>query len=705
MRKILKLIAFCLVFLPFTTIAQSPCSFGGINPFCTDENPLGISYPSGTTGDANSFLGQTGAGCLGSTPAAAWYYMRIDNPGSLLLYIEQYSGTTGRDVDFACWGPFPTSDIPTFLTDLCNGTYSLFTATSGHPGSHRPTNGNHNNNTGGWPYPANATGNTIPMTDCSFYADYTEWCFIPNAQYGEIYLLLLTNYSRQPAQISFSAVDVPYAQATTDCTVLMALETNAPVCEGQVLSITYPNGATSGITYRWSGPNGFNQTTTTPQVEIPNTTSNMSGYYRLVMQSGTLTDTVWSDSLVIVPTPQLSFSINNETQFCEGESVELTVAVTNHDFAWYTINGTLASQVPSPNYAIPAFDIHNDTTFNVSVSVNINGAECSNLQSVTFRCARASSGILEDQICVGQSYQNYGFTLPVQNIAKDTLLEHTYQNAMGCDSTVQLMLHVTSNPLIELVQNDPEHCVQPNGGGGRQDGNLVVSVTEGTGELQYTWTPSPAYQDPDSLLNINGGTYTLNVVDELDCQSSKTFVVEALPNPIACFTLTPESPSYLVGENIVFNNCSQHQTLNNWNMGDNHTSNDFGVTYVYNEIGAYTITLDVEDAVGCSDHFEKLIEVHEKMRFYLPNSFTPNGDGVNDLFLPVQMEVVDDSYTIVIYDRWGNIVFTTKDLSEGWDGTVGGKLAEKGTNFSYFATYKDYDGKQYEKRGTVVVLY
>ncbi len=700
----------CFVFLvSFQPLlkAQSPCDLGGIHAFCTDDNPLGITYQSGTgSGNASSFLGSNSAGCLGSTPRAAWYYMRVDNPGSILIYIEQFSNSgAGIDVDFACWGPFPTSDVTTFLTNLCNNTYTLFTSTTGHPGSHRPANGNHaNNNTGGWPYPSNWTGNNIPMTDCSYYADYTEWCFIPNTQYGEIYLLLLTNFNGSAGQITFNAETTNYTTGTTDCNVLMSIESNGPVCEGQVLTLSYPNATASGLTYQWSGPNNFSQTTTGPTVDIANATSAMSGYYKLVMTSGSAHDTVYSDSIVVIATPQVSFSIADSTQFCEGDSVALTISITNHDYAWFNVNNTGYSVVPSANVVIPTFTIHDDTTFTVQVQVNADGTDCYATYSVRYLCARTSSDLIEDQICVGQSYNRYGFTLPIQNTEKDTLLLAVYPNSAGCDSTSQVMLHVTPNPIIELLQNDSEHCVDASGNG-LQDANLIVSVAGGTGELQYTWTPALTYTDPDSLLNISGGTYSLTVVDSLGCEAKQTFVVEAIPNPVACFTLTPESPSYIVGETIVFNNCSQYQDQNHWDMGDNYTTDEYAVTYVYNEIGAYTITLDVEDEAGCSDHYEKLIEVHEKMRFYLPNSFTPNGDGVNDVFVPVQMEVDPDSYTLYIYDRYGSIIFTTKSLTEGWDGTIRGKLVSHASTFPYFATYKDYDGVLYEKRCYVTVVY
>jgi len=318
------------------------------------------------------------------------------------------------------------------------------------------------------------------------------------------------------------------------------------------------------------------------------------------------------------------------------------------------------------------------------------------MDTISFYCARASSGLIEEQICVGEAYNNYGFTLPVQNVARDTLLEAHFTNESGCDSVSQVLLHITSNPLIELVETRPEHCE-------RQDGYLAVSVTEGTGTLQYEWTPT--MDATDSLVNVTGQDYTLTVTDSLGCSSTRTFTVEALPNPIACFTLIPEAPSYLVGENIVFNNCSQYQDFNQWDLGDLNTSTEVGFTYTYNDIGTYTITLEVSDSVGCHDSFEKTIEVHEQTRFYLPNSFTPNGDGINDVLLPVQMEVKDGSYLMRIYDRWGNLIFYTEDLNQGWDGTVNGKLVPTGSTVVYFATYQDFDGTVYEKNGKVTVIY
>ena len=181
-----------------------------IFPFCTDENPFGVTYKSGTKGLA-AFPQDTNIGCLGYAPAPTWFYMQIANPGDLLIYIEQNGFFSQQlDVDFACWGPFEAASKKEFLDKLCASYYHL--NVDQHP-NHRPENGNHDE-TGGYPF-----GNLV---DCSFHPAGTEWCYIPDAKTGEWYLLLLTNYSRQPGTIHFERV-AEASTATTNCSVVAPL--------------------------------------------------------------------------------------------------------------------------------------------------------------------------------------------------------------------------------------------------------------------------------------------------------------------------------------------------------------------------------------------------------------------------------------------------------------------------------------------------
>ena len=185
-----------------------------IFPFCTDENPYGITYKSGTTGFA-AFPKSTNVGCLGTTPGPIWYYMQIDQPGDLLIYIEQHASISHIliDVDFACWGPFQAESKRDFLNKLKNA-YQL--EVGGRP-NHRPENGDHSHDMGGYPY--------NNLVDCSYDPAGTEWCYIPNAKSGEWYLLMITNFSQKPGKIHFERVN-DKSTATTRCDVTVPLTIN-----------------------------------------------------------------------------------------------------------------------------------------------------------------------------------------------------------------------------------------------------------------------------------------------------------------------------------------------------------------------------------------------------------------------------------------------------------------------------------------------
>lgn len=320
---------------PITTDG-SPCSPDGIHPFCTDENPYGITYPSGTGQTSGAaFLGSTSVSCLSSTPRPAWYYMQISSPGDLLIYIEQHNlSGYGIDVDFICWGPFSAANQTEFVNKLCNGEYTLDQT---YHSSHRPSNGDHSSSLGGYP-----VGNIV---DCSYSSQATEWCFIPNAQTGQWYLLLITNYNGSSGTISFSPVGES-SSASTNCSLLAPFTSNEPLCEGDTLVLTCEN-PTEGASYYWSGPNGWSATTQEPSIEIPNCTTSMSGEYSLYITAAEGTSDTSSIDVNIYAIPEVSLSSTKDT-ICKGESVTLQASGAT-SYTWQPTASTQATRTLSPS--------------------------------------------------------------------------------------------------------------------------------------------------------------------------------------------------------------------------------------------------------------------------------------------------------------------------------------------------------------------
>ncbi|MDP4268052.1 MAG: PKD domain-containing protein, partial [Bacteroidota bacterium] len=184
-----------------------------------------------------------------------------------------------------------------------------------------------------------------------------------------------------------------------------------------------------------------------------------------------------------------------------------------------------------------------------------------------------------------------------------------------------------------------------------------------------------------SHIYYNHGSYnvTLSVIDSNGCKSSSTIynLVKVISKPTANFKIEPEE--------IDMNNPDVHFTdLSNdafkwlWNFGDNYgkgkgnSSTIQNPAHQYSKAGSYLVHLTVYNGSGCEDTIVKSIKIKEVYKFYIPNSFTPNGDGTNDFFIPVGNAIVTGYFELYIFNRWGQQIFYTNDTNNPWNGRYHG---------------------------------
>ena len=191
--------------------------------------------------------------------------------------------------------------------------------------------------------------------------------------------------------------------------------------------------------------------------------------------------------------------------------------------------------------------------------------------------------------------------------------------------------------------------------------------------------------DPISICFKNAGTYsiTTTIVDVNGCKSVKTapFVITAFPKPGPDFHWEPTEVS-LIESLANFTSSSQSGSITSqfWHFGDpfstaeNLTSTVTNPSHQFSEIGSYPVTIIQTNVWGCVDTLIKVVNVIEDFTMYIPNAFTPNGDGLNEVFQPKGMGWKPDQYEFLIYDRWGSLIFKTNDYTKGWDGTIRGTL-------------------------------
>jgi len=208
------------------------------------------------------------------------------------------------------------------------------------------------------------------------------------------------------------------------------------------------------------------------------------------------------------------------------------------------------------------------------------------------------------------------------------------------------------------------------------------AVITGCGPISYTFA--------------NAGTYdvTLTTTSDNGCTASQTYVdiIHFEETPIASFNPTNSVISNLDTE-VHFNNTSSNGDTYYWEFGDlSNSSSDVNPIHSFpsDESGTYTVMLVTTSSAGCVDTTYGTIQVEEELIYYVPNSFTPDDDSHNPTFKPIFTSGFDPlDYELLIFNRWGEIVFESHNAEFGWDGSYAGsgKIAQDGT-YTWVITFK-----------------
>jgi len=196
------------------------------------------------------------------------------------------------------------------------------------------------------------------------------------------------------------------------------------------------------------------------------------------------------------------------------------------------------------------------------------------------------------------------------------------------------------------------------------------------------------FNNPTILHNYNSpGCYdvTLTITSIYGCVTDTimpNMQICAYPYPRADFSINPQPADYLNTE-ITFTNESYNSLVNDWifSFGTPATSTETNPVVIFppDVPGVYPTQLIVTNQFGCKDSITMDVIIDGIYLFYVPNAFTPDGDGVNEIFRPYGEGIDFSQYTMEIFDRWGELVFSTDNAERGWDGTYKGKTLSVGT--------------------------
>ncbi|MDC3352178.1 PKD domain-containing protein [Crocinitomicaceae bacterium] len=283
----------------------------------------------------------------------------------------------------------------------------------------------------------------------------------------------------------------------------------------------------------------------------------------------------------------------------------------------------------------------------------------------------------------------------------------TVTDANGCSSTGSIPVEVYLLPVV-VFEADTLYGCDP------LKVNFVNLTT--TPGVSCQWDFGDGFTDVGcstvSHTYTEPGEYTvaLTVATADICSSTATYnnYITVAPQPRAIFSSLP-SPVTIEDTDVSFTNLSIHADSYEWYFGDGSTlSNAFEPNHLYpNDPNvSYPVTLVAMNDEGCSDTVRRMIIVEDVIIFYVPNTFTPDGDDFNEEFKPIMTSGYDPyNFSMTIYNRWGEIMFQTYNAGVGWNGTYqNGELVADGVYVWRIEFGDTRSDKRHEYMGHITVL-
>ncbi len=237
--------------------------------------------------------------------------------------------------------------------------------------------------------------------------------------------------------------------------------------------------------------------------------------------------------------------------------------------------------------------------------------------------------------------------------------------------------------------------------------NTTANITNwswnfGDGNNGTGASPKHCYTSP--------GTYsvTLTVTDNNGCTSTyaKNNWIQVYPQVTAGFSASPQ-PTTILNPTIQFTDQSLNASSWSWSFGDilNSTSNLQNPTFNYKDSGCYNVQLIADNQYNCADTANELVCIQGDYELFAPNAFTPDGSGLNDVWNVKGIGIDPNNFKMWIFDRWGNLIFETSDLYQGWNGKAnGGKEIAQQDVYVWKVATKDFLGNKHNYIGHVSLV-
>jgi gliding motility-associated-like protein len=652
-----------------------------------------------------------------------------DDADSLLQKQSKSINTAGLVTIFN--GSFNGSNFPALNTDNANGfaannTFLLFGDNGAAMALERCFSGNPSFLRMSRSWKVQITGNVGTVTLAAKKADLppttafllvsTDSAFTPGRTTA--YRLDTANgYMSKAVQLA----DSNYFTFASD-SLLLRLTTNSPLCVGATIRLSTDGPATG--TYSWTGPNGFTSTSARPEIAAAGQAN--SGVYTV---NATYNGCAFAPTSAAVFVSQMPAPPRVVTPilYCVDDTAQ-PLQASGTELRWYGVPSGGAAGVYIP--PVPNTDREDSLTFWVTQSTN--GCESIRTkQDVIIRnrprgiivASRPTicQGDADTFIYVGSNMNNltYDWKTPVfrsvitsgdgpgpvvvQFDSSGVINVRLQVNNRGCIGK-EILFPVTVNPrpgANAVVKHDA--CVNepievglnrrsPDATGFFWDFDQADIRFGGTGAgphgIQWS-TPG------DKIVALT--------TTAIGCKSFTTYDTITVHTPPTARIVSMRAPNSCLGDSVSFEAFRENATDSYKWFPERYFKGDFYRTWGVVEKSGF-IRVDVTSEYGCTATDSALLKLQSCCQVFFPNAFTPNGDGRNDVFgIITQGHHQINNFRVM--NRWGQVVFETKDENRGWDGSFNGRAQDMGTYF-YYLNYRcnEGDAKMMEQQGEVILV-
>lgn len=499
------------------------------------------------------------------------------------------------------------------------------------------------------------------------------------------------------------------------------------VCLNTQTAITYTGNMTGTAAYTWNFDGG---TVASGAGQGPYQVSWATPGNKTVTLSVTeygCTSTLFTQNIEVLPQPVASFAAPPQLCLNETGNISYNGAPLGPTavYTWDFDGGTVASGTDGGPY-----DVSWGTAGTVNVSLEISQFGCTSpvqTQAITIYPIPTSAFTVAPAICEGKTTTltytgtagagaGYDWDFDGAQVISGNG-QGPYQMGGNTIGTFQITLSVTENGCTSTETMQPFEVQEA------PSVDFSASTVTGCNPLPVQFNNLTPAQPGNTFhwLASNGNTSTLEnpvitfpqtgsftiflkVTNALGCADSltRTNYISVIPQPVAGFNVVPVEIT-MADPMATISDESQNADFWTYTMGDGNTYTVPSFTHNYTAPGDYIIQQTVSNTIGCMDIMTIPVRVMPASSAYIPNSFTPGLNGINDRWLPMISFITH--YNLTIFDRWGGVVLESENIYEGWDGTYhnAGDPA-KGDVFSYRIRYTELTGKARELFGHITVI-